>query len=92
MFSISIAGGIRQLKIKPPTEFSASDKLKTFKFTSSLVREHWKRKSTTSLKSKQALAEQVVGSGESWLTELDTDRLRNLLLLDRSAIVEEDEA
>ncbi|WP_017662484.1 DEAD/DEAH box helicase [Baaleninema simplex] len=43
------------------------------------------------IESKQALAEQVVGSGESWLTELDTDRLRNLLLLDRSAIVEEDE-
>ncbi|MBP0005381.1 MAG: DEAD/DEAH box helicase [Cyanobacteria bacterium SBC] len=42
------------------------------------------------IESKQALAEQVVASGESWLTELDTDRLRNLLLLDRTSIVEEE--
>jgi SNF2 family DNA or RNA helicase len=40
------------------------------------------------LESKQALSEQVVGAGENWLTELDTDQLRNLLLLDRSAIIE----
>jgi len=26
------------------------------------------------------LVEQVVGAGEQWLTELDTDQLRNLLL------------
>jgi hypothetical protein len=32
----------------------------------------------------------VVGAGEQWLTELDTDQLRNLLLLDRSAIIDED--
>jgi SNF2 family DNA or RNA helicase len=43
------------------------------------------------IESKQELAEQVVGEGEQWLTELDTDSLRNLLLLDRSAVVEEDE-
>ncbi len=43
------------------------------------------------IESKKELAEQVVGEGEQWLTELDTDSLRNLLLLDRSAVVEEDE-
>ena len=42
------------------------------------------------LESKKALAEQVVGAGENWLTELDTDQLRNLLLLDRSAIIDEE--
>lgn len=42
------------------------------------------------IESKQALAEQVVGSGESWLADMDTDRLRDLLLLDRTAIVEEE--
>ncbi|MFP4654053.1 MAG: DEAD/DEAH box helicase, partial [Phormidium sp.] len=42
------------------------------------------------IESKQALAEQVVSSGESWLADLDTDHLRNLLLLDRTAIVEEE--
>jgi len=41
------------------------------------------------IESKKALAEQVIGAGESWLTELDTDQLRNLLLLDRSAVIEE---
>ena len=41
------------------------------------------------IESKKALAEQVIGAGENWLTELDTDQLRNLLLLDRSAVIEE---
>jgi superfamily II DNA or RNA helicase len=39
------------------------------------------------IESKQALADQAVGAGESWLTELDTDGLRNLLLLDRTAAI-----
>lgn len=43
------------------------------------------------IESKKQLAEQVVGTGEDWLTELDTDQLRNLLVLDRSAIIEEEE-
>ncbi|OUL31251.1 ATP-dependent helicase [Nostoc sp. RF31YmG] len=43
------------------------------------------------IESKKQLAEQVVGAGEEWLTELDTDQLRNLLLLDRSSVIEEDE-
>lgn len=43
------------------------------------------------IESKQALAEQVVSSGEDWLTEMDTDQLRNLLILDRSAIIEDQE-
>ena len=42
------------------------------------------------IESKKALAENVIGAGESWLTELDTDNLRNLLLLDRSAILGEE--
>jgi len=42
------------------------------------------------IESKKALAENVVGAGENWLTELDTDSLRDLLLLDRSAIIGEE--
>ncbi|MBD2363272.1 DEAD/DEAH box helicase [Anabaena minutissima FACHB-250] len=42
------------------------------------------------IESKKQLAEQVVGAGEQWLTELDTDQLRNLLILDRNAVIEED--
>jgi SNF2 family DNA or RNA helicase len=44
------------------------------------------------IESKKQLAEQVVGAGEEWLTELDTNQLRNLLLLDRSAVIEEEDA
>ncbi len=43
------------------------------------------------IESKKQLAEQVVGAGEDWLTELDTNQLRNLLLLDRSAVIEEED-
>ncbi|MDB9528269.1 DEAD/DEAH box helicase [Oscillatoria sp. CS-180] len=44
------------------------------------------------IESKKALSEQVVGAGEQWLTELDTDSLRNLLLLDRDAVIDDGEA
>ncbi len=43
------------------------------------------------IESKKQLAEQVVSTGEDWLTEIDTDQLRNLLILDRSAVIEDDE-
>lgn len=42
------------------------------------------------IESKKALAEQVVGAGENWLADLDTEQLRNLLLLERSAVIEEE--
>ncbi|MCC7104311.1 MAG: DEAD/DEAH box helicase [Chloroflexi bacterium] len=41
------------------------------------------------IESKRALAEQVVGSGESWLTELSTAELRELLSLRNEALVGE---
>jgi SNF2 family DNA or RNA helicase len=41
------------------------------------------------IESKRALAEQVVGAGETWVTELDTDQLRQLLVLDRSSVITE---
>lgn len=43
------------------------------------------------IESKKALAEQVVSAGEHWLTELDSEQLRNLLVLDRSAIIDEND-
>jgi non-specific serine/threonine protein kinase len=36
---------------------------------------------------KKDLAEQIVGSGEAWLTELDTAQLRELVALSRDAVV-----
>lgn len=42
------------------------------------------------IENKQALAQSIVGSGEEWLTELDTDQLRDLLMLRYDTI--EDEA
>jgi SNF2 family DNA or RNA helicase len=38
------------------------------------------------IESKQALAQTIVGSGEEWLTELDTEQLRDLLMLRYDAI------
>ncbi len=40
------------------------------------------------LETKSQLAEQIVGAGEQWLTELDTDALRDLLTLRGDAIGE----
>ncbi len=42
------------------------------------------------IESKKQLAEQTVDAGEEWLTEMDTDQLRSLLLLDRNAVIDED--
>ena len=41
------------------------------------------------IESKQNLAESIVGSGEDWLSDLDTDQLRDLLSLRRDEIEEE---
>lgn len=41
------------------------------------------------IESKKALAENVVGAGENWLTELNSAQLRSLLLLDRTAVIED---
>jgi SNF2 family DNA or RNA helicase len=40
------------------------------------------------IESKRALAESVIGTGEGWLTELSTDRLRELVTLSQEAIGE----
>ena len=42
------------------------------------------------IESKKQLAQQVISSGEEWLTELDTNQLRDLLFLDRSAILDDE--
>ncbi|MDJ0743120.1 MAG: DEAD/DEAH box helicase [Xenococcaceae cyanobacterium MO_167.B27] len=42
------------------------------------------------IESKQELAEQTIDAGEQWLTKLDTNQLRSLLLLDRDSIIDED--
>ena len=44
------------------------------------------------IESKKQLAEQTVDAGEDWLTQLDTEQLRDLVLLDRKAIFEEEES
>ena len=42
------------------------------------------------IESKKQLAEQTVDAGEEWLTEMNTDQLRSLLLLDRNAVIDEE--
>lgn len=39
------------------------------------------------LESKKQLAELTINTGEDWLTDLDTDQLRNLLVLERNAVL-----
>lgn len=41
------------------------------------------------IEGKKQLAEQTINAGEDWLTKLDTNQLRDLLLLDRSAVMAE---
>lgn len=41
------------------------------------------------IESKTELAENIIGAGERWLTELDTDQLRDLLTLRADAIADE---
>ncbi|NEP13470.1 MAG: DEAD/DEAH box helicase [Symploca sp. SIO2C1] len=41
------------------------------------------------IENKKQLAEQTVDAGEQWLTEIDTNQLRSLLLLDRGAVIDE---
>jgi SNF2 family DNA or RNA helicase len=43
------------------------------------------------IEQKTALAENIIGSGESWLTEMNTDQLREILTLRRDAVGDEDE-
>lgn len=41
------------------------------------------------IESKKQLAEQTVDAGEDWITQLDTEQLRSLVLLDRKAVMDE---
>ena len=40
------------------------------------------------IESKIALAENIIGSGEQWLTELNTDQLREVLALRNDTVDE----
>ncbi|MBE9115555.1 DEAD/DEAH box helicase [Lusitaniella coriacea LEGE 07157] len=42
------------------------------------------------IESKKQLAEQTVDAGEQWLAQMDTERLRSLLLLDRDSVIDEE--
>jgi SNF2 family DNA or RNA helicase len=42
------------------------------------------------IESKKQLAQQTVDAGENWLTQMDTDQLRNLLLLNSETIMDDD--
>ena len=44
------------------------------------------------LESKERLAEDVVGAGETWLTEYDDERLQDLLALRRQVVLAEEDA
>ena len=41
------------------------------------------------LEEKTRLAQEVIGAGEDWLTELDTQQLRDLLTLRSDAVLDD---
>ena len=41
------------------------------------------------IESKKALAENVIGAGEGWLTEMTTEQLRDMFTLKREAVFDE---
>ena len=41
------------------------------------------------IESKKALAENVIGTGEGWLTEMSTEQLRDMFTLRREAVFDE---
>ncbi len=43
------------------------------------------------IEEKKALAEEIIGTGEDWITEMSTDQLRDLFVLRRESLAEEDE-
>jgi SNF2 family DNA or RNA helicase len=43
------------------------------------------------IEQKTELAQNIIGSGESWLTEMSTDQLRDILTLRRDAVGDEDD-
>jgi len=42
------------------------------------------------IEDKKHLADEVIGTGEEWITEMSTDELRNLLLLRTEAVADDD--
>jgi SNF2 family DNA or RNA helicase len=44
------------------------------------------------IEEKRSLAEGIIGTGEDWITEMSTDQLRDLFVLRREGLAEEEEA
>jgi SNF2 family DNA or RNA helicase len=44
------------------------------------------------IEEKKALSEEIIGAGEDWITEMSTDQLRDLFVLRRESLAEEEEA
>ncbi len=44
------------------------------------------------IEDKKALAEEIIGTGEDWITEMSTDQLRDLFVLRRESLADEEEA
>ncbi|WP_269849997.1 hypothetical protein [Methanosarcina horonobensis] len=49
---------------------------------------HWKKKIDEIIERKVQVAENVVGTGEDWLTELSNDELKDILALREEAVGE----
>ena len=86
--STSTAGGTPPSRTRPPTAPSASARRATCRSTSSSASGTLEEKIDEMIEKKKAVAEQVVGTGEGWLTELSTAELRELMTLRAGAVAE----
>lgn len=76
------------MRIKPQTGHFGSGNVETFRFTnSSICSGTLEERIDQLIEAKKALAEDIIGTGEGWLTEMSTDELKELFTL-RSEITE----
>ncbi len=80
----------RRRKSKQPIALFASDKKRNVQVHKFISTGTLEERINDIIESKKQLAELTVDTGEQWLTELDTEQLRNLLLLDRNAVIDEE--
>jgi SNF2 family DNA or RNA helicase len=81
------AGGTRPSRIRRPTARSGSASARTCRCRKLTCVGTLEERIDQLIAEKKDLAEQIVGSGEAWLTELDDAQLRELVALSGDAAV-----
>ena len=81
------AGGTRRSRTRPPTGRGASARQRSVFVHKLVCQGTIEERVDAMINDKRALADAVVGTtGETWLSELSTDELRDLIVLDHNAV------